>query len=188
MILPRYIVFWMEKQCGRKIVRSADCDYLALDIESVTGEHIGVNTIKRLLGFIKENRNTRMTTLDIVARYLGCETWEQLEKYKSRYIGSRFSMKRKEIMVRQLEQGQRVEIHYPPMRRLIIEYQGDCHFTIIESENSKLAVGDQILLTHIIEMYPLWVSEVIRDGQSLGAFTTGNSLIYHRLLPPSSNK
>lgn len=187
MLLPKYIIHWMENQCGRKMLRSADCNYLALDIESLTGEHIGVNTIKRLLGFINDERNTRMTTLDIIARYLGCETWEQLQLFKSRYEGSSFTMRRKEIMVRQLEQGQLIKIQYPPQRSLIIEYQGDCNFSIFESENSKLAVGDQITLTHIIEMYPLMVSEVTRDGQSLGAYTT-NAPILYRLLHLNRDK
>ena len=86
MLLPKYIIHWMENQCGRKMLRSADCNYLALDIESLTGEHIGVNTIKRLLGFINDERNTRMTTLDIIARYLGCETWEQLQSCLGRKL------------------------------------------------------------------------------------------------------
>lgn len=61
MVLDRFTIKYMETQCGRKIRSSADCEYLALDIESLTGEHIGINTIKRLLGFIRDEHNPRIT-------------------------------------------------------------------------------------------------------------------------------
>ncbi len=183
MVLDRYTIRWMEKQCGRKIKYSADCEYLALDIESLTGEHIGVNTIKRLLGFIKDEHNPRTTTLDIIARYLGCETWDQLRQLDRVFASSSFTGKRKEVIVRQLEHGRRIRIMYYPKRIVDIEYLGDCHFIVLKSENSKLQQGDQLILTHIIEQYPLLVSDVIRDGESLGSFSTGESFISYRLLP-----
>lgn len=181
MVLKRYIVSWMEKQCGRKIRYSGDCEYLALDIESLTGEHIGVNTLKRLLGFIKDEHNPRTTTLDIIARYLGCETWEQLCRCNNHIISSSFTGKRKEVVVRQLEPGRRIRIMYFPQRIVDIEYQGDCHFIVLKSKNSKLQQGDQLILTHIVDRYPLMVSEVIRDGESLGSFST-EIFISYRLL------
>ena len=183
MVLDRFTVKDMETQCGRKIRSSADCEYLALDIESLTGEHIGVNTIKRLLGFISDEHNPRITTLNIIARYVGCETWEQFCCMRYAYASSAFTGKRKEIVVRQLELGRRIRIMYFPKRIVDIEYQGDCHFLVLKSENSKLQQGDQLILTHIIERYPLWVSEVIRDGESLGSFSTGDRPIGYRLLP-----
>lgn len=188
MVLDRFTIKYMETQCGRKIRSSADCEYLALDIESLTGERIGVNTIKRLLGFIKDERNTRITTLDIIARYLGCESWEQLSRMDQAYASSAFTGKRKEVVVRQLEIGRRIRIIYYPKRNVVIEYKGDCHFIVLESENSKLLPGDELVLTHIIERYPLWVSEVFRDGESLGSFTTSDSTITYRLLPMPKQK
>ena len=91
MVLDRYTIKYMETQCGRKIRSSADCEYLALDIESLTGEHIGINTIKRLLGFIRDEHNPRITTLNIIARYVGCETWEQLRRMDYAYASSSFT-------------------------------------------------------------------------------------------------
>ena len=39
--------------------------------------------------------------------------------------------------------------------------------------NSKLKEGDEIVLTHFVKGYPLLVSEVIRNGKSLGRFVAG---------------
>lgn len=175
MVLPEHIFKLIEKHSGRAVTRSTDCEFIALDIESVTGEHIGVNTIKRLLGFIDDERQPRKTTLDIIARYLGCNTWEEMMGREDSLMSSAFVPgKRKEVMVRDLEVGKRVRISYRPNRVITIEYQGDYHFTVIESINSKLQAGDVLTLTHIIHQYPLLVSEVVRSGLSLGAFTAGN--------------
>lgn len=189
MILPKHIVNWLEKQCGRKMMRSADCEFLALDIESVTREHIGVNTIKRLLGFINDERNARITTLDIIARYLGCETWEHLLELDREYSGSSFEQRRDEVIVRRLKPGRRIRIYYPPNREVTIEYQGDSRFFVVESKNSKLLPGDLLTINNIIERYPLLVNDVIRDGQSLGSFSTGQYTIHYRyLINPNGNE
>ena len=72
-----------------------------------------------------------------------------------------------------MEKGQQVQVTYPPNRVLILENLGDNHFLVIKSENSKLQDGDLLTLTHIIRGYPLLISQVIREGKDLGAFTAG---------------
>lgn len=81
---------------------------LALDVESVTGEHIGVNTLKRLLGFIDDEREPRISTLDVIARYLGFENWEMLKIFDDR-SNSSFESSAKEVRVTDLSVGQCVK-------------------------------------------------------------------------------
>ena len=69
---------------------SRDCELLAPDIESATGEHIGVNTMKRLLGFIADERTPRTSTLDVIARYLGFDNWEALRLFDENSSNSTF--------------------------------------------------------------------------------------------------
>ena len=52
MRLPFHIIQLLKEKLGKDLRLPSDCEFLALDIESKTGEHIGVNTMKRLLGFI----------------------------------------------------------------------------------------------------------------------------------------
>lgn len=169
-----YITELLRKKYGNEIRLSRDCELLALDIESVTGEHIGVNTMKRLLGFIADERSPRISTLDVIARYLGYTNWDDLRLVDENSSNSAFD-DRDEYLACYLEMGQKVVITYPPNRRLTIEKMGDNHFCVIESENSKLQKGDLLTLTHLARHYPLLVAEVIRDGKNLGAFTAGKS-------------
>lgn len=174
MKLSPYITELLREKSGNEIRLSRDCELLALDVESVTGEHIGVNTMKRLLGFIADEREPRTSTLDIIARYLGYDDWETLRLMDANSSNSSFD-DRDEYLACYLEIGQRALVSYPPNRTLTIENQGDNHFMVLESENSKLQKGDQLTLTHLVRGYPLLVADVMREGQSLGAFTAGKA-------------
>ena len=174
MKLSPYIIELLREKSGNEIRLSRDCELLALDVESVTGEHIGVNTMKRLLGFIADEREPRTSTLDIIARYLGYDEWEALRLIDANSSNSSFDV-RDEYLACYLEIGQRVLISYPPNRTLTIENQGENHFIVLESENSKLQKGDQLTLTHLVRGYPLLVADVMREGRSLGAFTAGKA-------------
>ena len=169
-----YIIELLREKSGNEIRLSRDCELLALDIESVTGEHVGVNTMKRLLGFIADERVPRTSTLDVIARYLGYSNWDALRLMDESNSNSAFD-DRDEYLACYLEKGQQVMISYPPNRTLTIENVGDNHFRVIDSKNSKLQKGDLLTLTHIVRHYPLLVSEVTRDGQNLGAFTAGKA-------------
>ena len=169
-----YVTNLLRQKSQKDFRQSADCEYLALDIESVTGEHIGVNTLKRLLGFIDDEREPRTSTLDIIARYLDFENWQALQVYDDK-SNSSFDSTADEIRVDDLAVGQHLQISYLPDRKLTIVYQGDNRFLVNSSDNSKLYESDMLLITHIVRGYPLLVSEVIRDGKSLGSFTAGKA-------------
>lgn len=169
-----FVVELLIQKSGNEIRLPRDCELLALDIESATGEHIGVNTLKRLLGFIADERSPRTSTLDIIARYLGYSDWDSLEFVEGNRSNSSFS-NRDECLACSLGQGQRLAISYPPNRNLIIEHLDENRFRVIESLNSKLLEGDMLTLTHIVRHYPLLVAEVIRNGENFGAFTAGKA-------------
>jgi hypothetical protein len=169
-----YVTDLLKQKSGKDFRLTSDCEYLALDIESVTGEHIGVNTLKRLLGFIDDEREPRTSTLDVIARYLGFENWDILKTFDDR-SNSSFESSSEEIRVNDLSVGQCIQISYLPDRQIELAYLGANRFRVKESANSKLLAGDEMTITHIVQGYPLLVSEVVRDGQSLGAFTAGKA-------------
>lgn len=173
MKLSPAIIELLGKQCGREIATPADCSVLALDIETKIGEHVGINTIKRLLGFINDEREPRITTLNIIARYLGYDKWDALKLIDNEKGNSVFDKTLDELQSTQLMIGTMIEITYRPDRRLVIKHICDNSFVVVESENSKLQEGDTLQIDHIVRGYPLLVSEVERQGTSLGTFTAG---------------
>lgn len=174
MKLSPFVRESLSERLGHAIRVPADCEQLALDIESVTGEHLGVNTMKRLLGFLEDERNPRTSTLDVIASYLGYENWETLCIFDDK-SNSSFDAMDDELRLESLSVGQLVRISYLPDRWLIMKYQGDCRFIVLSAENSKLCADDELIITHIVSGYPLYVSEVKRKGKTLGSFTAGKS-------------
>ena len=174
MILSFYIRKLLQERCGHELRLSSDCDFLAHDIESKTGEHVGVNTVKRLLGFIADERHPRASTLDIVARYLGYESWGVLAMLDDK-SNSSFTPTDGELRSADLQKGAKVEIAYLPDRRVLMEHRGEGCFVVLSSVNSKLAVGDELMIQHFVKGYPLLVTDVIRGGRSMGSFTAGKT-------------
>lgn len=65
---------------GLDMSRSADYDVLSQAIRDRTKENLGVNTLKRLFGFKTGKVVPRLSTMDIIAQYLGYEDYETLIK------------------------------------------------------------------------------------------------------------
>ena len=61
----------VERTYGRRIATSTDFEALAVMIEHQTRELISASTLKRLWGYVTLNPTPRMTTLDVLARYIG---------------------------------------------------------------------------------------------------------------------
>ncbi len=135
------------------------------------GERVGVSTLKRLMGIFADERTPRISTLDIIARYLGFENWDTLSALDDK-SNSAFEADGK-LIATELSVGQRVEVLYEPNRRLVLEHTEGDRFVVREAENSKLLKGDELRFTHLASGYPLFVSQVERDGADLGQFTAG---------------
>ena len=172
MLFSPFIVELLREKSQCPIRVSADCEQLALDIASVTNQHIGVNTLKRLLGFIADEREPRVSTLDVIAQYLGFEHWDALKLYDEQTENSAFD-DRDEYLTCYFKPGTKVNITYLPNRSVDMEYLGNCRFRVLSRENSKLMVGDELTVTHLVRGYPLLATDVTRDGINLGSFTAG---------------
>ena len=123
------------------------------------------------MGFLDENREARISTLNIIARYLGYPDWEALSK--ADVSNSTFDNATEDLIVENLSKGQKVEITYLPNRRLVLEYQENFKFIVKESENSKLHIDDTIEVQHLLLNYPLVASNVMRQGENLGQLKAG---------------
>ena len=68
----------LQRKSGNDLCLPSDCEFLSLDIESKIGVHLGATTLKRLLGFAKDERAPHASTLKVIAQYLGFPHWEQV--------------------------------------------------------------------------------------------------------------
>lgn len=172
MKLPFHIIQLLKEKSGSDLRLPSDCEILSLDIESKTGVHIGATTLKRLVGFAQDERTPHTSTLDAIARYLGYAHWEELSQIKDKG-NSDFETSDEEIRSADLQPDTCVEITYLPDRMVKMQYLGNQHYRITESQNSKLQVDDEVEILNFVLHHPLLVLNVWRGGESLGQFTAG---------------
>ena len=167
-----YIIELLGKECGREIRIPADCEFLALDIESKTKTHIGSTTLKRLIGFTNDERTPHASTLNTIAGYLGHRSWEKLIDIADK-SNSAIDWHSHEVRSSELETGCKVEITYLPDRKITFRYNGENNYTVIESINSKLQEGDILEITNLILDHPMYAKSVRRGTETIGEYTAG---------------
>ena len=172
MRLPYQIVQLLKDKSANDLRLPSDCEFLSLDIESKTGVRIGATTLKRLLGFAQDERSPHANTLDVIARYLGYAHWDELKAIEDKG-NSDFEATEEEIRSDDLAPNRLVEFEYLPDRRVRLRYLGSHRYMVLESQNSKLQVDDEIELLNFVLHHPLLVLQVWRHGESLGQFTAG---------------
>ena len=172
MKLPFHIIQLLKCKSGNDLRIPSDCEFLSLDIESKTGVRIGATTLKRLLGFAVDERTPHATTLDAIARYLGYAHWDELTKIEDDG-NSGFDSPDEEVRSSDLQPNTNVEISYLPDRVVTMQYLGHQRYRVIESQNSKLQVDDELEIISFILHHPLLAINVWRNGESLGQFTAG---------------
>ena len=82
-------------------------------------------------------------------------------------------IKNKCLYVSTLEPQDQLRLTWNPNRCVTIRYDGDRKFTVLESLNSKLSVGDTFQLDHIIDGEPLHLYHLIHEGEGPLGYVCG---------------
>lgn len=159
----------VEAVAGRKMASPRDFDYLSMRILDKTRHYIAPVTIKRFWGYLGEKRQTKpfRYTLDALALYAGFIDYEAFKRncLAPEPAQSGF-LHNDSLQTTSLQEGARVQLMWHPDRTVIIQYQGMDMFKVVESENSKLSVGDIFICGHIIDGEPLTLRCLIHEGGS----------------------
>lgn len=162
----------LELACGKQLNMPSDCQNVVDGIWNKLHEQVSINTIKRLTGFLPYEHAHRRSTLDIIARYLDYANWSALTTVLQN-ANSGFDRHAGTILANNLKCGDRVSLTYLPDRELVLTCQGGSRFLVDVSVNSKLMAGDIVHVAAFALHYPLLVSNVIRQGRSIGEYTAG---------------
>ena len=72
-----------------------------------------------------------------------------------------------------LKRGQRLIITWRPDRRIVVKHVGNSQFEIIEAEHTKLSIGDTFRCHLMIQHEPLYLDEVVHQGQPPMVYVAG---------------
>ena len=169
-----FLLSEVEKKYGRRVATSTDFESLSVVIEMETGELISSSTLKRLWGYVSLTPNPRIATLDVLAKFVGsrdfksyCTSLKDSKSFVSTFFSSRF------LDVASLVNGQKVTIGWAPNRLVRLNYLGDFHFEVIDSENSQLLPGDRFELSNMVIGYPLVIPRIFRNGDYTPSYIAG---------------
>lgn len=170
--LPAKIKKTIESKLGFEVKYPADCERLAFSIRSSINETIGVTTLKRLFGFVSDVQEPRPSTLDILARFCGFTTYDEMKRMAAGKGDSDFE-EQPDIEVSKLQKGAVIRFEYLPDRKVALEYLGGSEFIVTDCANGSLREGDILTIDCFNEGFPLIVSNVERNGERLGRYAAG---------------
>lgn len=159
----------IEQKFNKEIRYPSDCEALAGDIYRITKNSISTSTLKRIFGFIEGSKEPRLYTLDVLAKYLGYNNWDNYIENLVNIDNSDFVVI-DQLEIEHIKPNTKIELRYAPESFILLNYEGDFQFTIIESENSKLIKGDHLRIFNVIKNYPLIINSVIRNNINLGSY------------------
>lgn len=201
MIVSKEIVEIIKAKCFTQGLNRFDTDEdfrtLSSNVAGETGaDPLGVNTWKRIFGALP-NRDgspykTSKKTANIIADYLGCDSWEQLlenkeyikNQYRTNngYSNTSFVVNRENDYVARilnaLQPGEVIVVKSNVNKILHLELlrktNSSCWYKILMTTGSRsLSVGDELEISSIRENYPLHAINLKRNGRNLGEYVAG---------------
>lgn len=155
----------IEASIKRKIETPADFDFLRGIIWERTHEQISTSTLKRLWGYVDGVDNARNSTLNVLSKALGYENWDAfILKLKSENVDNSDLVMSESMSSSDLKIGDRLMIAWQPNRVCRLKYLGDNQFEVMESQNSKLKVGDTFRCGLFILGEPVYINDLRQNN------------------------
>ena len=166
----------VEAIAGRKMATPRDFDYLSARIFDGTKTYIAPITLKRFWGYLGEKYRKKpfRSTLDTLATYAGYQDYENL--VNSLFNGSDWSCEVQhghDLQTASLHKGTLIELKWKPDRCVVIKYEGNDKFCIVESKNSKLTVGDTFQCYQFIGHQPLFLRNLVHNNGEPTGYVCG---------------
>lgn len=167
----------IERMVGHQISTSKEFDELSELILKHTKVRLSPTTLKRIWGYLRnEEVEPRMLTLSTLARFVGYKSYDaftksadnnseiQSGKALSRYITSD-----------DIDVNDTLRLSWRPDRVLTIQHKGNGHFIVVEAVNTKLSVGDTFSCHLFIEHEPLFIDNLVHNGNTPVCYVIGRN-------------
>ena len=168
MILNSQIIESIKSKSGLGFDKAKDFEILGGLIFKETGRTIGVTTIKRLLGYIEDDRKTIPYTLNTIAMYLNHNSWEEL--CAAMRIDSDWDFEDDAIYIQSLDVDDEMDVAYLDRKVTFVvsETNGTKVLRVKSVENSSLRPGD------ILYVYKIQHGDIIQAEKAIRGSKTGN--------------
>ena len=162
----------IEDDLNRKILTPNDFFFLACAIQDRTRQTVSPATLKRLWGYVEGTDQTRNSTLEILSKFLGFDSWNKFLEEIGKDSGSN-PLSSVHINTEDLKEGDRIYVSWKPNRRCTFHYLGHQKFIVENAENSKLKAGNTFSCSLFILNEPLYLTDLQQDNNPPVAFVVG---------------
>lgn len=153
----------IEHAVDYKICTTRGFERLSQMIMHRTRENISVSTLKRIWGYVKGYDDIRMSTLDVLSRFLGYEDYRHFStqmRSEADVTASKFFFGEC-IYIDDIHPGKCYRLTWAPDRLCDIRYEGEHRFTVTNSAMTRLVAGTTFCC-HVIEVgQPLYINKVV---------------------------
>ena len=164
----------IEAALNRQMQTPKDFEFLKERIYARLHVLVSRTTLMRLWGYIEKDVQPRVSTLNILSKFLGYQDWKSFQENAKlpKEQQSNPIMSRK-LSVSELVRGDRLRLTWQPERVCDIEYLDDLNFRVIASANTRLHVGDTFQCSLILEGEPLYIDNLKQGDQQSTAYVCG---------------
>lgn len=159
----RLLLMAIECAVDFKICTTRGFERLSQMILHRTRENISVSTLKRIWGYVKGYDDVRMSTLDVLSKFIGYEDYEHFSeniRSEADVVASNFFFGEC-IYVDDIFPGRRFRLTWAPDRLCDIRYEGEYRFVVTDSAMTRLVAGTTFCC-HVFEVgLPLYVNKVV---------------------------
>lgn len=153
----------IEQRFSRPIKTPADFAALSEEIQQVTKQYISTSTLKRLWGYVKSKSSHRIVTLNVLAVYLGYDSWQD---YRCNKVVESDFLHSNQVLARNLNSDDVVSFSWSPDRQCQAVRQADRTFRVTQAMNCKLNVGDTFKTLGFFYGEPLYITDLTHDDQT----------------------
>lgn len=171
MILSQDIIKDIKEKSNLMFDKSADFNALTDEISKETGRTIGLTTIKRLFGYIDDDRKTSQYTLNTLALYLGYSDWKEYSISKN--LDSDWNFDTDKVLIAEQTTGTKINVKYLDriVTFVVSEYDNQKVLRVEKAENSSLKVND-ILLVNSLQVGKIIEADKVIRGKNIGNYRT----------------
>lgn len=156
----------VEDKFGTKPHSPADFNELILSIRKVTREIISLSTLERLWGYVNNVDKPRISSLNILARYIGYNDWheylqfiQEKEKNNSNHI-LEGAIRSRDLGIGRLIGAKVGFLTY------VFRYLGKNKFVVVEAKHSSILVpGSTFETAFFMVGHPLYMDNILREGK-----------------------
>lgn len=153
----------IERAVDYKICTTRGFERLSQMILHRTRENISVSTLKRVWGYVKGYDDIRMSTLDVLSKFIGYKDYTHFShdiKSEADVIASNFFLGEC-IYIDDIYAGKHLRLTWSPDRSCDIRYEGEFRFVVTNSARTRLVAGTTFCC-HAIEIgQPLYINKVV---------------------------